>query len=483
MVNALGAIGGAGVVSVVIKAIDETTGVFKKVNANMLAAGAAITGVGVAGAIALKGLANDASDLKESVNAVQVVFGDAADIIQNFGKTSASSVGLATAEFNQMSAVTGALLKDVGIPMSDVANMTNDLSQRAADMASVFNTDVSDAMSAINQAIRGETEAIRRYAGDVTDATLQTYLNSKGIGKNVKELTQQEKRLYRVQLIMEQTSDTTGDFANTSDSLANRQRVLNATMVNLRAEMGTALLPVFEYGIGIVQKLVSWFSNLSDGTKKFIVIGAALVVALGLIIGPLLIIVALIPTITTAVGILGVAFTVLTGPIGLVIAAVAALIAIGVLLYKNWDVVKDKMTKVWEGIKNVTKSSINFMIGLVEGYVNMWIRAANIIIKALNRIQVNIPEWVPGIGGRSYGINLPTISSIALPRLAKGGIVTRPTVAMVGENGPEAVVPLKEGKSYGNTIININGPINGITGKDIANQLQKELKKRVNIGT
>jgi hypothetical protein len=75
-------------------------------------------------------------------------------------------------------------------------------------MASVFNTDVDDAMSAINQALRGETEAIRRYAGDVTDATLQTYLLSQGIEKNVTEMTQQEKRLLRVDVIMAQTAVT-----------------------------------------------------------------------------------------------------------------------------------------------------------------------------------------------------------------------------------------------------------------------------------
>ena len=63
-----------------------------------------------------------------------------------------------------MSTITGALLKDTGLSMEEVAEQTIMLTERAADMASVFNTDVTESMDAILQATRGETEAIRRFA-------------------------------------------------------------------------------------------------------------------------------------------------------------------------------------------------------------------------------------------------------------------------------------------------------------------------------
>ena len=98
--------------------------------------------------------------------------------------------------------------------------------------------------------------------------------------------------------------------------------------------------------------------------------------------------------------------------------------------------------------------------------------AVNTIIGALNRIQVSIPDWVPGIGGKSFGINLPLAPEVKLPRLAEGGIVRKPTLALIGERGHEAVVPLS--KDMGLTI-NITG--NTIYGmEDFKRQVIQALK-------
>jgi len=114
-----------------------------------------------------------ASNLEESINAVNVVFGEGATQILAFGENAARSVGLANSEFNQLSTVTGALLQDVGLNMKQVAELTTLVVRRASDLASVFNTEVTDALLAFNSAIRGESEPIRRYSGDVTEATLR----------------------------------------------------------------------------------------------------------------------------------------------------------------------------------------------------------------------------------------------------------------------------------------------------------------------
>ena len=245
----------ASTISVLVRARDMASGAFQKVEANAgkmaggiakhrRAIGLAMTGMGTA----ITGFAvlsvKAASDLEESMNAVNVIFSDGAKVIHEFGENSARSVGLSTAKFNELASVTGALLKDVGLPMEEVAGLTTDLAIRAADMASVMNTSVEDALSAVGQALRGETEAIRRYAGDVTDASLQVFALSEGIQKQVSEMTEQEKRLLRVSLIMQQTNTMAGDFANTSESLANRMRIARAEFANTSAELGTALLPL-----------------------------------------------------------------------------------------------------------------------------------------------------------------------------------------------------------------------------------------------
>lgn len=221
-------------------------GLRKKINAHSTAIKLAAAGaVAALGTFAFQSV-SEASDLEESMNAVNVVFGEGADIIHKFGRSAATNVGLARSQFNQLSSQTGALLKDVGIPMEDVADKTNMLSVRAADMASVMNTDVEVALSAINQALRGETEAIRRFTGDVTDATIEQFRLANGMSKPVKEMNEQEKRLLRMQVVMEQTDKFAGDFANTNDSLANKQRILTGRFKDAKAEIGTELMPMFE---------------------------------------------------------------------------------------------------------------------------------------------------------------------------------------------------------------------------------------------
>ncbi len=90
-------------------------------------------------------------------------------------------------------------------------------------------------------------------------------------------------------------------------------------------------------------------------------------------------------------------------------------------------------TNKFNVIKDGAKAAFNGLIGIVE-------RAINAIIRKLNTFQISIPSWVPGVGGRYFGINLNTIS---IPRLATGGIVTQSTFANIGEAGAEAVLPLE----------------------------------------
>ena len=432
-----GGLAGGAVVTIVINAIDKASPILKGVNKSMLAVGASITAIGVVGISAMSNLAKEASNLEESANAVNVVFGAGAKVIEEFGKTSAKSVGMAQSEFNQMSAVTGALLKDVGLPMEEVAGLTNDLTVRASDLASVFNTDVSDAMSAINQALRGETEAIRRYAGDVTDATLESYLLSIGIKKSVKELTQEEKRLYRVQLIMKQTANVAGDFANTSDSLANRQRILGATIKDLKSDLGTSLLPAFESIIGVVMKAVDWFSGLSDNAKKWIVWITAGAIALALIIGPLLIIIALLPALIAGFGALSIIFSPITLSILAIVAGIALLVAGSILLWKNWEKLGTKtkiligiffpfialpiaIIKNWDTLKVAMAEIWNSVVSSVQWGVNKVISFLNVLVRAYNRIRGKVGlSQIGEIGNINLGGAMLDVGAMEAKILAK----------------------------------------------------------------
>lgn len=94
---------------------------------------------------------------------------------------------------------------------------------------------------------------------------------------------------------------------------------------------------------------------------------------------------------------------------------------------KAWNGVKNIFGGIMSGLKSVIKSPLNGVISLV-----------NAAISGLNRISVDIPDFVPGFGGKKFGINIPKI-----PYLAKGGLIDSPTLAMVGEQGSEVVLPLE----------------------------------------
>jgi hypothetical protein len=108
------------------------------------------------------------------------------------------------------------------------------------------------------------------------------------------------------------------------------------------------------------------------------------------------------------------------------------------------NAIKGFFETVFNGVTGFFRGVINGWIGMVEGFVNFFIRGINNIINAFNAIKFSVPDWVPIIGGKSFGFNLSQISEIKLPRLAKGGFVDQPTTALIGEAGPEVVMPLKD---------------------------------------
>lgn len=362
-----------------------------------------VTGLGAVGIKA-------ASDLNESINAVQVVFGDASKDVLAFGQNSAAAVGLSTNAFNELAATTGALLKQAGVPVSQLAGQTTDLTTRAADLASVFNTDVSDAMNAIASAIRGETEPIRRYAADVTDASLQQYALSKGITTSVSSMSNQEKMLLRTQLLMQQTAFATGDFANTSDGLANGLRIVKADLTNAAAEMGTYLLPVMRTVVAHIRDAVEWFGGLSDGTKKTIIVVAALaggLAALGLVIPP---IVAAVSALAAIVG-------VLASPVVLVIAAVGAL---AIAWSKNLGGMRDFTRSVVDKIGEFFESMVNGAISAINFLIDKVNKLPGVSIDAIDKVNF---EWGKNFDDVTAKMDTLVVDGIAkMKELAGKGI-------------------------------------------------------------
>lgn len=102
----------------------------------------------------------------------------------------------------------------------------------------------------------------------------------------------------------------------------------------------------------------------------------------------------------------------------------------------------------WEAAKKVVKDVVNGILAAVESMANGVVNAVNTMIRALNGLHFDIPEWVPVLGGKAFGFNIGEISAVHIPRLANGGITTGSTFANIGEAGREAVLPLENNLSY-----------------------------------
>ena len=217
-----------------------------------------------------------ASDLAESMNAVAVTFGDASDGILDLGKNAATAVGLSEREFNTFAVGLAGFTKQIANSDAEIVDLTDNLTVRIADFASVMNLDVPQAADKFRQALAGETEGMRQFGIDVSAAAVQTYALENGITDSAAAMTEAEKVQARYGLLMEQTEQMSGDFANTSDGLANSQRILAAELDNLKATVGEAMIPALEGLMGAVGPVLDAFTSLPEGVQQTtVLVGAA----------------------------------------------------------------------------------------------------------------------------------------------------------------------------------------------------------------
>lgn len=191
-----------------------------------------------------KSAIDQASDLNEAGTKMQVVFGDANAAVQEFAGKGAKALGLSSLQAQNAAANFGVFGKAAGLAGKDQSDFSTGLTQLAVDMASFSNTTPDDAIEALSAGLRGESEPLRRYGVLLDDASLRQEALGLGIISTTKNsLTPQQRVLAAHSLILKQTSDAQGDFARTSDGLANQQRILSAQWTDMKGKLGAAFLP------------------------------------------------------------------------------------------------------------------------------------------------------------------------------------------------------------------------------------------------
>jgi hypothetical protein len=426
-----------------------------------------------------------ASDLNETMSKTSVIFGDADEALFSFAETAATSLGQTKQQALDAAATFGTFGKAAGLTGQDLAGFSTDFTKLASDLSSFNNSTPQEAIDALGAALRGESEPLRRFGvllsadaiaaeamrmGLVTttvseedlavatakvniafekhNQTLEKYgegslqaqqsalalsqaesrLNAEVEGTNDK-LTAQQKTLATQSLIMNATKDAQGDFGRTSDGLANSQRILTAQMKDLQANMGKILLPIVESAVSFFRDFTGVLAG--NQTVMVVVIGVVAALATAIIAANVAMKIYTATTKAAAAATAFFNFVMSANPIVLVVIAVAAIVAALIILEKKFGAVTAALRIVGDGFTNGIINPVKAAIGLVADLV---------------RLMGKIPG-VSAIGGLVGKI----------PGFADGGIVTRPTLAMVGEKGPEAIVPLGRGGGVGGVTVNVTG--------------------------
>jgi hypothetical protein len=217
---------------------------------------------------------------------------------------------------------------------------------------------------------------------------------------------------------------------------------LSNTMGDFKEVIGAQLLPVIIPLIAGFGDIIERVSTINPILLKVGVLALAGAVGFAAIAGPILLFVGFLPALITGFAALGPAIAIATGPIGLIVLAIAGLIAAGLLIIKNWDKIKEAATVTWTAIKDSFQTVFETLPTILKGVINVIIGQFNALIKMWNDLTFGIPP-ITALGKTIFpGINVSTPNIPLIPSLAHGGIVTRPTLAVVGEAGPEAIIPL-----------------------------------------
>ncbi len=356
-----------------------------------------------------------AADLQDAMGATEQIFKNAADSVKSWADNLESYYGIAEGEALEYANMMGSMLVNIGgLTEDQAAKQAQTLIELAGDLTAMYGGTTADAVRALTGALKGNNTMLDNYGMAANDAMIKTKALEMGLYDGTGQMDLATKQAATLALIMEQTGAAQGQAAREAEGASGGMRAFATEIKNLATDIGEVLLPVITPLLNRLGEIVKKFSELSPETQKTIVIIAGVAAAIGpllLIFGPLI---SAIGTMITGLGAmstamaggasivagltagfpaLGAAITLITGPIGIAIAAVAALIAIGVALYKNWDKIKAKAAEIWGVIRDTLVGILDAIKGFVE---ERW----NAVATTTTTVWTTISDWLSALWER-----------------------------------------------------------------------------------
>lgn len=378
-----------------IKGVDDSVkvadGGMKKFTANLKNVASTI-GVAFAGTQVIqfaKETIMAASNMAESLSKVQVVFGEGAAAVEEWGKSAAQNMGISNQAALEAAGTYGNLFQAFGLGQGQAQDMSLSLVQLASDMASFNNTSIDQAITALRSGLSGETEPLKRFGVAMNDARLKTEALALGLIKSTSDaLTPAAKAQAAYALIMKDTALAQGDYARTADGTANTMKTLQAKMEDAKVALGDALMPAFRallqilnLAIPLLQKLGNFFKNNQDEIKAFAIVLGIGATAWGVY--------------TLAVKRAEIAQKLLNlaqkaNPIGLIVTAVALLAAGLVKLWKNSETFRNIILSVGKAGLSAFAAIIPMVGKVGEAILKLLLTPLKTLLAALSKL--------PGVG-------------------------------------------------------------------------------------
>lgn len=376
--------------------------------------------------------ASGAAGIQQGVMKANTVFGESVGTVQKWADANASAMGLGTGAATGLAAAFGDLLVPMGFTRDQAAQMSTKTVGLAGALSAWTGgtrtaAEVSDILA---KAMLGERDGLKELGISILDADVQARLAKKGQEDLTGAALEQAKAIATQELIFEKSADAQAAFADSTESLAEKQLKQAAATAQMKETLGQALVPVLSAASGVVTTLLNVFNKM-PGPVKAVVMGFAGLLAIA---GPLLIGLAqMIPLyqalfvakvkdgVVTKAGI--VQYTILrakmiaqaiaskavtaaqwlwnaalsANPIGIVIVAIAALVAGIVIAYKKSETFRAIVQAVWGAIKNAVVAAWEVIKAVGEGIAATWDWLKAKTVAAFNATIAFLKKWGPRI--------------------------------------------------------------------------------------
>ncbi len=309
------------------------------------------------------------SDLSESMSQVGTVFGDEASKVVSASEN--MNDAFSQADFLGFAGNIGDIAQGLGIAKEESDDLALGVISLGQDLSSFKNVPVEQAVNAITSALAGERESLKGLGIVLKDVDVKQRAMELGLWDGVEALSSSAQAQATMSLITEKSANSIGDFEKTQDGAANKARILKANVVDMAASFGKKLLPMAEKVLGVLDDMIGFFTDLPGPAKDVILVVGGLAAA----IGPLLFVAGKLTLLmgpggtmvtgfqTVAKGFSKMSKIFIANPWILLAVAVVAIV---VLIIKNWDKIKKFLTAVWDWMKGAVKAIGDFFTGVWE---------------------------------------------------------------------------------------------------------------------